>query len=144
MDLTPPKKLRKHVRRIAAMPSLPLTDIQYLDNTLNKNSFSLPEISSQVKSVNELLLEGIKQKEESNVSSHKYGRSSDTSQYSRRNIRPSKIHTEPVKRSIDDISKDIENKLKLTDSQQLIPELCLSPRVVRIGVHSKRAVSNGL
>ncbi|EKE40443.1 hypothetical protein ENU1_090560 [Entamoeba nuttalli P19] len=120
-------------------------DIQHFDNTSKKNSFSLPELPSQVKSVNELQNEDIKQKEENDVSNHKYGRSSDTSQYSKRNIiKPSKIYIEPVKRSIDDISKDIENKLKLTDSQQLIPELCLSPRVIRIGVHSKRAVSNGL
>ncbi|EMS11768.1 hypothetical protein KM1_003880 [Entamoeba histolytica HM-3:IMSS] len=127
------------------MPSLPLMNIQYFDNTSKKNSFSLPEIPSQVKSVNELLPEDIKQKEEIDVSNHKYGRNSDAFQYSKRNIvRPPKIHIEPVKRSIDDISKDIENKLKLTDSQQLIPELCLSPRVIRIGVHPKRAVSNGL
>ncbi|EAL51555.2 hypothetical protein EHI_096590 [Entamoeba histolytica HM-1:IMSS] len=120
-------------------------NIQYFDNTSKKNSFSLPEIPSQVKSVNELLPEDIKQKEEIDVSNHKYGRNSDAFQYSKRNIvRPPKIHIEPVKRSIDDISKDIENKLKLTDSQQLIPELCLSPRVIRIGVHPKRAVSNGL
>ncbi|BFU21304.1 hypothetical protein EHI8A_045080 [Entamoeba histolytica HM-1:IMSS-B] len=145
IDSTPPKEFRKHVRRIAIMPSLPLMNIQYFDNTSKKNSFSLPEIPSQVKSVNELLPEDIKQKEEIDVSNHKYGRNSDAFQYSKRNIvRPPKIHIEPVKRSIDDISKDIENKLKLTDSQQLIPELCLSPRVIRIGVHPKRAVSNGL